>query len=180
MQITPIEWNLHYAGWIIADGEPNRQVGEDFDWFSLEFLAFHKLQKAPESLKSADPLDNYKYWVVAELVFVSEKACVIDFGLGAIGLAGSVAQECVRGDYVMGKIAIDLPLCTETIPEEISESLRCRWHVNAIHADTTPFISQPYHPKVFFRDESRARLEKVLSTASIKTHGYVLHCTKLA
>jgi hypothetical protein len=175
-----LEWNLHYARWVIDDGEPERRVEEDFDWFSLEFGSTNKLAKAPESVKSAFAVSDYKYRVVAELVFLSEKACVIDFGLRAIGHADRVSPECKQGEYVTGEVALGLPLCTEIVPEEILNSLQCRWHVNGIYADMTPYISRPYNPKFFFRDESRIRYESTLSTASLRTHCYVLHCTKLA
>jgi hypothetical protein len=68
------EWNLHYARWVIDDGEPERGVGDDFDWFSLEFWSSSGLGKAPESTKSAVAKSDYNYLVVAEVVFLSEKA----------------------------------------------------------------------------------------------------------
>jgi hypothetical protein len=132
-----------------------------------------------DSAKSAIAVPDYKYRVVAELVFLSEKACVIDFGLRAIGYADSVPPERKQGEYVTGEVALSLPLCTEIVPEEIDNSLRRKWHVNGIHADMTPYISHPDNPKSFFRDESRIRYEPVLSTASVKTDAYILHCTNI-
>jgi hypothetical protein len=105
---------------------------------------------------------------------------VIDFGLRAIGYVDRVPPDCKQGDYVTGKITLGLPLCTEIVPEEIQHSLRRKWHVNGIHGDMTPYISHAQEPKFFFRDQSRIRYEQVPSTVSVNTHGYVLHCTKLA
>lgn len=31
------DWNLHYSRWVIDDGEPERHVGEIFEWFAVEF-----------------------------------------------------------------------------------------------------------------------------------------------
>ena len=174
-----LEWNLHYAGWIIEDGGPGRAVKDDFDWFSLEFWSNNKLETTHDPAKSAITVPDYKYRVVAELIFLSEKACVIDFGLRAIGYADSVPPECKQGQYVTGEVVLSLPLCTEIVPEEIENSLRHKWHVNGIHADTTPYISRPDNPKTFFRDESRIRYVPLLSTASVKTHSYILHCTNI-
>lgn len=175
-----VEWDLHYAAWIIADGEPERGVEEDFDWFSLEFWSNTKLEKTPDSTKSAVVRPDYKYRVVAEVVFLSDEACVIDFGLRAIGYADRLCPNANKGEYVTGEIELGLPLCTAIVPHEIQQSLRRTWRVNGIHADMTPYISRPSDPKAFFRDNSRIQYEPVLSKASVKTHDYVLHCTKLA
>jgi hypothetical protein len=174
-----LEWNLHYEGWIIEDGGPERAIKQDFDWFCLEFYSKNGLEKTQESGKSAVAVPNYKYRVVAELVFLSEKSCVIDFGLSAIGYADNIPPECKEGEYVTGEVALGLPLCTGIVPKEILNSMRRKWHVNGIQADMTPYISHPDNPKSFFRDESHIRYEPVLSTASVKTHAYILHCTNI-
>ena len=174
-------WNIHYARWVIDDGEPELDVGQDFDWFSLEFWPTRvPLVSTPEKVKSAVSAPDYKYTVTAEVVFRSEKSCVIDFGLRAIAHPDGIASECKQGDYITGKIALSLPLCTEIAPKEILKTLARKWQVNQIHADVTPYISHHDNPKFFFRDESRIQYEPVLSTVSVNAHGYVLHCTKLA
>lgn len=174
------ERNLHYERWVIDDGQPERRVDEDFDWFSVEFWPANTLRKAPESATSAFAVSDYRYHVVAELVFLSQKACVIDFGLRAIGYADSISPECKRGDYVTGEVGLGLPLCTEIVPAEILKSLEHRWQVNGIHADTTPYVPRPQNPRVLFRDESRIQFEPVQATASLRTRVYILHCKKFA
>jgi hypothetical protein len=175
----PLEWNLHYARWVIEDGEPELASQQDFDWFSLEFWAARRLTKSSESLKSAIAVFDYKYRIFAEVIFLSEKACVLDFGLRAIGDADVIPSKCKQGNYVTGEVSLGLPLCTEIAPQEVLDTLRHKWHVNGIDADLTPYISHPREPKYYFRDESRIRHEPVLSTASARTHDYVLHCSKL-
>ena len=80
----PIDWNLQYPSWMIADGEPDRETGESFEWCAVEFWTEGVLESTDERSKSAVPVADYNYRVVAEVVYLSEKACVIDFGLRAI------------------------------------------------------------------------------------------------
>ena len=40
------EWNMHYADWIIGDGEPDRRFDDVFDWFALAFWGNQRLTKA--------------------------------------------------------------------------------------------------------------------------------------
>jgi len=174
----PPIWNIHYARWVIDDGEPEIDVKADFDWFSLAFSG--TLMKTSRKEKSSIPVADYRYQLTAEVVYISEKSCVIDFGLTAIADPNSVPPECKKGEYVTGELALSLPLCTEIAPEEILKTLSRKWYVNEIHADTTPYISHPDNPKFFFRDESRIKFEPVVSTATVKAHDYILHCTKLA
>ena len=173
-------WNIHYARWVIGDGEPELDVEQDFDWFALAFWPTRApLVGTSEKAKSAIPAPDFKYTVTAEVVYRSEKSCVIDFGLRAIAHPDCIASECKQGDYIKGELALSLPLCTEIAPEEIAKTLARKWQVNEIHADVTPYISRPDNPKFFFRDESRIKYESVLSTASVNAHDYVLHCTEI-
>jgi hypothetical protein len=174
-------WNIRYSGWLIADGGPEIDVEQDFDWFALEFWPTGAaLAKTSERDKSAVPISDFRYRVTAEVVFFSEKSSVIDFGLRAIAHSDNVSPDCKQGDFVTGELALNLPLCTAIVPEEISKTLSRKWHVNEIHADTTPYISRPDNPKFFFRDESQVHFALVSSTRAAKAHDYVLHCTKLA
>src|SRR5579862_323907 len=123
------EWNLRYDCWIIEDGEPHLAVNEVFEWFAIEFSADAGLVRAQESFKSAASIADYKYQVVAELVDVSEKWCIIDFGLKAISPLGWVMRDLLPtpyqvGDYFTGEIALGLPLCTEVVPDDARRILR--------------------------------------------------------
>src|SRR5215472_14934468 len=104
------EWNLHYEEWIIGDGEPDRHVGEVFDWFALAFWSEGKLEKAREGEKSAVPISDFRYRVVAEVVYLSESACIVDFGLRATTTDDLMLPRCQKGDYVTGEIGLRLPL----------------------------------------------------------------------
>ena len=172
----PPEWNLHYDDWIIGDGQPHREVGQRFDWFAVEFWTQEALARVNEKSKRAVPVQDYKYRVVAEIVYLSEKACIIDFGLRAIATRDLLPPDCVQGDHVGGEVWLNLPLCTEILPESIQKSLAHRWKVNRISADLTPFVSHPDNPRFFMRDDSQIRYEEVPATSAIKAHTYVLHC----
>jgi hypothetical protein len=174
------EWNIHYDDWIIGDGEPDRDVGDIFEWFALAFWPDGDLKRVEaEGTKSAIPMDNYKYRVVAEVVFLSQRACIIDFGLRAAALAGSVPAGCKVGDYVTGNISLRLPLCTEFGPEEVAETPAYTWEVNRISADLTPYVAHSDNPRFFVRDDSRIRYEEVVATYSVKACTYILHCSQI-
>jgi hypothetical protein len=166
------EWNLHYAEWIIGDGEPDRHIGDVFDWFALGFWSEEKLVKIDEAQKSAVPHSDFKYRVVAEVVYVSENACIIDFGLKATTTDDLLPSDCRTGDFVTGEIGLRLPLVTEVGPEEEFKKLAYRWRINRISADFTPYVNNR-------RDESRIEYLEIPSTASVKASSYVLHCCKV-
>ncbi|MGB2667294.1 MAG: hypothetical protein WAK48_25060 [Candidatus Acidiferrum sp.] len=65
---------------MIEDGLPSRSVGEDFEW-EIDFWTPNQLTKTTEQTKTARPLADYKYQVIAQLSQFSVEACVIDFGL---------------------------------------------------------------------------------------------------
>jgi hypothetical protein len=171
------EWNLYYEDWIIGDGEPDRQVGDVFDWFALAFWSDEKLTKTIEREKSALPAPDFRYRVVAEVIYLSERACIIDFGLKVTSTDDILPSGCQNGDYVMGEVGLRLPLVTEVGPEEEFKKLTYRWRVNRISADLTPYIAHD-NPRFFTRDDSRIQYQDVLSTQSVKARDYVLHCTE--
>jgi hypothetical protein len=92
------EWNLHYARWVIEDGQPNRRVGDLFDSSDVEFNTEGALVAARAQAISAIPVGDYAYQVVAEVTHISEQACVIDFGLKAISFSHLLPPECVQGN----------------------------------------------------------------------------------
>ncbi len=63
----PKIWNVHYARWIIDDGEPEPEVGERFHWFALACWSVGSLVKA-DSSRSVTEASDYRCRVVAEIV----------------------------------------------------------------------------------------------------------------
>jgi hypothetical protein len=182
--VMPTEWSLHYESWIIGDGEPNRSVGEVFDWFAVEFVSVEGLAKTEAQSKSALPVADFAYQVVAELVFLSEEACVIDFGLRATARADNLRPACKQGDYVSGIVYISLPAYVMTVPDALFKTLEHRWRVNRISADLTPYTLERVAPdgrRILegMRDASRSQFREVDSTQTVSTHNYVLHCSEV-
>ena len=175
----PNEWNLRYDQWVIGDGEPHRRVGETFDWFVVEFFNDEELQVLGDQSKSAIAMPDFQYRVVAELVYLSEKACVLDFGLRAVGPSSNLISGCRQGDLVSGEIGIGIPLCTEVIPENLLRTLRYRWRVNRISADVTPYVPSSNNSRLFVRDSSRIEYRKINSTESFRANSYILHCSEV-
>jgi hypothetical protein len=175
----PTEWNLNYPSWMIADGEPDREVGETFEWFAVEFWTQQPLTRAGVRSKTAVLIADFNYRITGEITYLSEKACVIDFGLSAIDTPDAVAPDCRQGDYVTGDIGIGLPLCVEMAPEAVLETLRRKWHVNSISADLTPFKSHPDNPRILVRDEARTEYIEAKSTRDVNAHDYVLRCNEI-
>jgi hypothetical protein len=174
-----LEWNIHYEGWMIEDGLPNRTVGEDFEW-EIEFWTSNPLlEKSIKETKSAIPLADYKYQIVAQLSQFSTEACVIDFGLKAIGNFKLVPAGCKEGEYLRGEIKLGLSDGSRAISSsETRNSLRRKWHVNAIQADVTAYIAHAEKPRFFIRDESQIQFKSIWSTAEIRAHTYILHCSE--
>jgi hypothetical protein len=175
----PLEWNLHYESWIIEDGEPHLRVGETFKWFATTFWADSKLTKVVGETKTALPVGDFRYQVLAEVVYVSEKACVIDFGLNTTATADLLPPDCKEGDYVSGEITLGLPVCTEVLPQDLFKVLARSWQVKGISADVTPYVALPDSPRVFIRDESQVRYEEVPATITVKAHTYILRCCEV-
>jgi hypothetical protein len=164
---------------MIADGESDRAVGDTFDWFAIDFWTEEGLAQADECSKSVVPVDDYKYQVVAEVTYLSDKACIIDFGLKATASSDRLPAGCKEGDYVTGDVYLNLPLCTEVGPEEVFKALAHRWRVNRISADMTPYIPHPDYSSGSIRDGSRACYQDVRDTDSVRTNSYVLHCSEV-
>jgi len=175
----PNEWNLSYEDWIIGDGQPHRLVGDVFKWFAVSFCTWDPLTRCDERSRSAVCIPDFKYRVVAEVTFVSEKACVIDFGLRATASSDQISFPCKIGDYVSGEVRLSLPLCTDILPDEVFKTLAHRWKVNRISADLTPYIAGPDNPRFFTRDGSRIQHQEVPSTQSVKASDYILQCTEV-
>jgi hypothetical protein len=174
----PTEWSLHYPLWVIQDGYPSREVGETFEWFNVDFWADPPLAKSGVRSKNAVPIADFRYRVTGEIECLSEEGCLLDFGLRAMSYRTGVAPDCREGDYLTGEIALSIEYGIRYLPEAVFDTLKCRWHVNRITADLTPYISHPDNPRFFFRDETRIQYVDVRSTREVKAENYILHCAE--
>ena len=174
--LMPSEWNIGYARWIIDDGEPEREVGECFRWFAIEFWATNPLTKSAARLRSVSGGANYSYRVVAEVVHVSANAAVIDFGLRAVGQSKLLPTGFKPGEYVTGDINLSFPLCTDILPDDVIESMTHEWAIKHIVADLTPYRPGDETNSWFVRDEQRVAYEDVKSTREKLANSYILQC----
>ncbi len=173
------DWNLHYFRWVIDDGEPERHVGEIFEWFAVEFWPVAAIVQSVEMTKSAIAIPDNAYRINAEVVYISDDAplacCILDFGLRVICNGGNVLPtECQKGDYVTGEIRLGIPLyaCLYT------DDLAYRWRVNKVSADLTPYVLDPTQ-RAWVRDGSAVKYDDVSGTEAVKARAYVLHCSQL-
>jgi hypothetical protein len=162
------DWNLHYWQWMIGDGEPDRSVGDVFKWFAVEFWSENVLTKTSERTRLATPTHDYRYRVVAEVLFVAEREVLIDFGLVAVGNPKAL-PEARQGDFVTGEISIGFPLAIDIAPDETLYKLGHQWRVNGISADLTPYVAAEENSRYHFRDISRISYRDVNSTSTTPT-----------
>ncbi len=169
--ILPAEWNLYYEAWIIGDGEPHRSVGDIFDLFTVEFSSADGLVTTTEKSKSTVVLPDFGYQLCAEVIYLSEQGCVLDFGIRAGGHPTNLSANCKQGDFVTGKIGLGLPAIASG-PDEFLK--RYQWRVKRVFADLTP-----YSPQTCMPDRSRAQYREVTSTESVRADGYILQCSEI-
>jgi hypothetical protein len=180
-----VKWHLGFPSYLIADGAyPELSIGQDIECFALEFH--------PRALKVVSPRPNETrlvigcdYSVVAEILHVSDKACLIDFGLrAACSLPGrDVPKRAKVGDYVEGVIYVGIPLCIPQIPEHFMPTIRHKWHIGGISANITPLIESKSvwwsGPKTRQYDKSKMAFKEIGST-NTGAMDYVLHCDLIA
>jgi len=174
------EWNLYYARWLLNDGEEDRRVGEIFDWFALDFWTPSGLTKSQEESRTAVAGPDFHYRVSAEVIYLSKSACVIDFGLLAIGNSDQIPPGCKEGNYVAGQFRLNLPNCILGVPDELMPRLAHRWQVNGILADMAEEVLFSVNSQAPHWRESKIPYRDVASTAdSGPCHGYILKCSQV-
>jgi hypothetical protein len=183
-------WILHFASYLIWDGWGHIHVGQELQSIGLQFWSRHPLRNTADTSKSAMPVRGLEYSVSAEIVFRSNDACVIDFGLKAVNTSEILLDGANRGNYVAGEIGLSLDRSV-LLPEEIELSFpRYKWQVEGISADVTPYIPHPTDHRALVRDESRLQYVEVQSTTGVNNEwkrptrehvrgDFILHCKLL-
>ena len=128
----PPEWSLGYPRYMIQDGCPHIECGQILEWPALEFFSENTLAISETKSRDALEIDDHKYSITAEIIYLSDTAAVIDFGLKAIRSRDLLPPDCRPGDFVTGEIYLGLPSWTEIVPHEVWASLAYRWDVVAI------------------------------------------------
>jgi hypothetical protein len=180
-----VKWHLGFPSYLIADGAyPELSVGQDIDCFALEFHPRSLMVVSPRPKETRLVL-GCDYSVVAQILYVSDKACLIDFGLrAACSLPGrDVPKRAKVGGHVQGFIYVGIPLCIPQIPEHFKPTMKYKWHIGGISANVTPLVESK---SVFWAkqktqeyDKSRMAFKEVDST-NAGAMDYVLHCDFIA
>lgn len=177
-----MKWHLGFPAYLTAEGEyPELSRGQEIESFALEFHS-RALRVTHTARKQAEVSVGCDYTVVAEILYVSGEACLIDFGLLAVcSLPGrDVPNEVRAGTHVAGFIYVGVPLCIPTVPDQFMRSLKHKWRIGGISANITPLVESVSVSGQRFRhyDESRIAYESVDST-NTGAMDYVLHCDLL-
>jgi len=144
------------------------------EWPALEFWSETTLALTESRSKNASEIGDHSYMITAEVVYISDTAAVIDFGLKAIRTRDLLPFECNEGDFVSGEIYLGLPLSTEVVPDKVLASLAYMWNVQKVLADLTPFTE--IRGSGFIRDRNQIRYQEVRSTEVLEAEAYVLRC----
>jgi hypothetical protein len=126
------------------------------------------------------------YNVTAKLVDRTKEIAAIDFGIRAVGGSDSLTDQIHAGDFAEGSIQLTID---RTIPSPSGfERLLplYSWRIDRIHADLTPFLPHPDHPRVLIPDRSHPQYREVNTTRynelrcpSNAARGFVFGCTLL-
>jgi len=164
----PEHWNLFFSDYLIYDGWGHIRVGQEIASSGLDFWSAHPLLISTDRRKSAIPLPAFRYSVSAEVVFRSDKACILDFGLFAFGTPDLLPDGAKIGEYVTGNIGLGIDRSI-AVSKDIERSIpKYKWRVDGITADVSPFIPFAKNSPTLVRDDSRLRFEEVQSTSTIE------------
>ncbi len=142
----------------------------------MAFVSSERLTQAASHARSAISAEDYSYDVVGQVVHVSSKAAVIDFGLNAVGAGDSLPKGCQAGEYVAGRIKLIFQHWCYALPGDLFESMAQEWFCEGILADLTPYRPGDATGKWSIRDEQNIRYEQLTSTRGKDARAYVFQC----
>lgn len=169
------EWYIHYDEWVLSDGAPDFGVGDVFDWRLVSFRSDGPLQPSGQRVKSAAPVANFGYQIVAEVLHLSNESCLVDIGpLLSLAARQTLPADVSEHAFVRGNVYFRLPLVTEFGLDILTGSQR--WKINRIFADLTPYIEQS---GLSVPDESRRQYQEIPGTWVQRAHTYILQCEEI-
>jgi hypothetical protein len=178
------EWRIGISSWIIQDGNYGDFRRQERAEFALEFYpgSWH-----PNSTSEKPALwiggSNYK--VNAEVIHVSKRCFVIDFGISAYQQA-EPPKAIRRGRWLTAEIylGIDPFFYFEDLTHvKGMPPLIYNWHIHKISVETAPFIESvdAHGRRMMVRDGSKSAFREIQQTdAWTEDNGnaeYVLDCT---
>lgn len=178
------DWKVGLSAWIIQDGNyGNFRCHERAD-FALEFYPQH-CQPSSSSEKQGLWLYASQYRVNAEVVFISERCFVIDFGVLAYREA-EPPKSIRKGSWLQAEIylGVDPFFYFEDLARISGMPLLIySWHVNKIGIETAPFIEtvDARGTRNMVRDETKSAFREIRQTDAWNDDNgngeYVLECT---
>lgn len=179
-------WEVGLSSWIIQDGNyGDFETGQSAD-FALEFYS-HSFDRTDTKTTYARSLGAAKYDVTAEVIYLTPKVWVLDFGLRAFH-DSQPPPEITVGSFVTAEIYLGID------PFFYFEGLHAlpgmlpliySWKVTSIGQQTAPFIEtrETSGRKVLIRDEKKLGYGTIGKTDAWKDDGgnaeYVLFCSQL-
>lgn len=178
------DWKIGLAAWIIQDGNYGDFRCHERTEFALEFYP-HTCQPSPSSERQASWLRSSQYAVNAEVVFVSSRCYVIDFGVLAYREA-EPPKSIRKGSWVQAEVflGVDPFFYFEDLSHvKGMPPLIYSWHINKIEIETAPFLEtiDGRGGRMLVRDETKSAFREIQQTDAWKDdngHGeYVFDCT---
>jgi hypothetical protein len=184
-----MDLDIYIENWIISDGNYRHFCEGETRDFALEFYAPKDLTKVALSSKHFRASSGYTYDVSAEIVFISEAICVLDFGLAAYSESSSTLKAGYQlGDFVQGRISLGIdPFFYFEQLSKISgvPPLIYEWRINSVEQDTSPLVPTEIGGRQGYRKLTGRSFHAVRATSENVTVPneisplHVLHCTKL-
>jgi len=158
--------DVYVDGWVIEDGNYDHFRCAEHRRFALEFYAPAPLDRIKRAQKRFVKEEDYKYRIVAQVVFSSRDICVLDFGILAYSESSLDLQaQYAVGEFVEGTVtlAVDPFSYFERLAKlEGVPALIYEWHIDSIEQETTPRIhSKVCGRDVYQRDENRVEFRSV-------------------
>jgi hypothetical protein len=180
------EWEIGLHSWIIQDGNyGNFKTGQVAE-FALEFYstAFRRSNAKQKTVRS---LGDAKYEIIGEVIYLTPKAWVLDFGLCAFQ-DSEPPEGMTLGGYGAAEIYLGIDpyfyfKCLHALPN--MPPLIYSWKINTISQETAPFIetTEPSGRKLMVRDAKKLGYKVISQTdAWNDDHGHaenILTCARL-
>ena len=184
-----MDFDVYIDSWIISDGNYDHFHEGEIREFALEFYAPDGLTRLPSSARHFRASSGYTYEVEAEIVFISDEICVLDFGLAAYSENSADLKAGHRlGDVVQGKITLGVdPFFYFERLSKISgvPPLIYEWRINSVEQDTSPVVPTKICGREGYAKQSGRSFRRVPATSERITLPneigalHVLRCTKL-
>lgn len=173
-------WNIRFGAELIREeGEYGiLACGRTIDTWILEFYG-DKWSLAKDRAKSASPVEDFQYRVNAEVLFISNGVCVLDFGIKTVGEISDpqLLGQLSIGSYLSGEITVGMTFCTEVIPENLAQSMNYRMRIEQIFEDTARLVK--FEGNRVFRPATESPRFREVESTNTDAYEYILRCSEI-